>query len=652
MHVDHLILQAIPKAVTRLGEDLFLKVPLYQAKDPHIPIYINHALFKKYIPLYKQNYTWDNMCRWITTNFSLTLNIKQSKGIQIGFAYVDKQADPSHIALQGNTGSGRAFYVGSIFNIKGEKTPCATSSHMHHASGILPLSDALKNTISANGLYADLEYTLSPILAIVVLERTAIHPIHKNPVQCAHIIRLDIEGSLDRITHYFYKAQGLSPKTLHNMAKHFGQLEAKKIIHRVLHGSWSSGNISPTGHLIDFDSVCTVKHRIPQFSQSSYYIENYFSFEYLGKCKVLTHVLQDPALNTAHVTIDTLKKIFFTSRNQKLRQKWPHLMGFISVTSNRMFTKEMNALIEAFLELCRYIRYKKPEYFFVYRSMHFEACLYDFSTFFRYFPLLKLNNQYTLERAYNLLFQTQLEFKKKTKPSRKRPALELSETTWEHITPYYVHTKTQQKELAKRVFAFIASYNSLFDKMLAQTKAPLHKIAMHAYAFNEERFYLLPIFNLSTILAEHYNKTSIKTLNRWITSIIEASKRTPRPNNKRVITDLRLFVDGRSYIEIHHTGFFNILFHIEKAPIQPPLKTLEKNYTIAFQEENYRCTVTDYQSYYQIASELIPIDKLLVIHYARDRTFLIHLFTLKYYGVPCQFEHFYGAIPSETGYYF
>ena len=36
---------------------------------------------------------------------------RENKGEVIGYGYVDKQVDPTDIALNGNKGSGRAFYL-------------------------------------------------------------------------------------------------------------------------------------------------------------------------------------------------------------------------------------------------------------------------------------------------------------------------------------------------------------------------------------------------------------------------------------------------------------------------------------------------------------------------------------------------------------
>ena len=106
-----------PSALDDLGEDTFVKVPLYQSKIKYEAQYINTELFKKYFN--DSNVNFEHMSKVISNEFSTTIDKKKSNGKIIGYAYIDKQYDPLKISMSGNLGSGRAYYQGDVFNIKG-----------------------------------------------------------------------------------------------------------------------------------------------------------------------------------------------------------------------------------------------------------------------------------------------------------------------------------------------------------------------------------------------------------------------------------------------------------------------------------------------------------------------------------------------------
>ena len=237
---DRLLYQH-PLSIERLGKAIFIKLPLYEAKVPLEPIYINDTLFNT---LFQKNLSWQKQSVVIKQVFSITLDMKQSTGKQCGWAFVDKQGeDPYGISLMGNQGSGRAYYTGTCFNIKGEKTPLATSTSPNHSNGILNMGDGIWSALIGNSLFEEFSVKPSPVLAILRID----------PQRCI-IVRIDDSGALDRITHLFYHPIPLTAKQLYQTAKNLGHLEADKSIHRILHGAWSAGNTSLLGHLIDWRS--------------------------------------------------------------------------------------------------------------------------------------------------------------------------------------------------------------------------------------------------------------------------------------------------------------------------------------------------------------------------------------------------------------
>ena len=345
-----------PEAVNRLGDEVFIKCPVYQCNQPVKVLYINQCLFATYCAE-GASHNWQEMSDFIRVYFNLTLDITQSNAHQIGWAYVDKQADPLNLSLSGNLGSGRAYYVGRWFNIKGEKTPLATSQEAFFADGILTLDVGIWNCLIANTLYESMDCHLSPVLAL--LEYTTIDK--EITQKRSKVIRLDINGALDRVSHLFYKQEPLTKKQLVDIAPSLGKLDAAKVIQRVLHGSWSNGNTSPRGFLIDYDTVCAVKGRNPQYSDSGAYLDNYFSYEYLGKMKVIESLVNDPLLNPSLFhNEEELKSTIISERNNTLYAQFPHLMGFFDLTIDTSLSSEIHRLCDQFIALCRYMRHDNP----------------------------------------------------------------------------------------------------------------------------------------------------------------------------------------------------------------------------------------------------------------------------------------------------
>ena len=70
-------------------------------------IYVNPRLYEK---IYHKKFDYDEAIKEIKRDFSVTLDSKIGNEYN-GDVYIDKQGDPTDIALNGNKGSGRAFYI-------------------------------------------------------------------------------------------------------------------------------------------------------------------------------------------------------------------------------------------------------------------------------------------------------------------------------------------------------------------------------------------------------------------------------------------------------------------------------------------------------------------------------------------------------------
>ena len=118
------------------NEDLFLQVPLFKRQNPLKPIYINHELYQAFIA---SEINGDQALSYdLSSLFQVTINEDQAEFplIIVGYAYVDRQLDPDSKA--GHIGSGRSYYLGKYFNIKGEKTPFALNK-----DGVMDLEKAI-----------------------------------------------------------------------------------------------------------------------------------------------------------------------------------------------------------------------------------------------------------------------------------------------------------------------------------------------------------------------------------------------------------------------------------------------------------------------------------------------------------------------------
>ena len=139
---------------------------VYEAKEKYNVIYINENLYEE---IFKEKYNWESASIKIENMFSVTLDRKNSNGVQIGQGFADMQKDPFGIALSNNLGSGRAFFYGTNFNIKGEKTKLATSPKAIYSNGKYALSAAIKETVISNILAKD--FIVSPFESLAILDK-------------------------------------------------------------------------------------------------------------------------------------------------------------------------------------------------------------------------------------------------------------------------------------------------------------------------------------------------------------------------------------------------------------------------------------------------------------------------------------------------
>lgn len=255
-----------------LNEKYLSSEEVYKSKEKYNVVYINESLYEE---IFNEKYNWEEASTKITNMFSITLDKEKSSGEKIGEGFADMQEDPFGIALSNNLGSGRAFFYGSNFNIKGEKTKLATSPKSIYSNGKYALSASIKETVISNILAKD--FIIPNFESLAILEKKEKYnfleeyldeddniEVREFYLPCAIEIRYYKEKELYRISNSIINKDTYTKENLKELAQKIGKIEANKFTDRFLHGSWSSGNITPYGNLIDFDTSTFVKSRFPQ----------------------------------------------------------------------------------------------------------------------------------------------------------------------------------------------------------------------------------------------------------------------------------------------------------------------------------------------------------------------------------------------------
>ncbi len=216
---------------------------VYKAKENYPVIYINPKLYEE---IYQEPYDWEKASIAISEKFSVTLNEEISNHQIVGKGYSDKQFDPLGISLNGNLGSGRAYFYDSIFNIKGDKTLLATSPNPLYSNGKHAMTAAIKDSITANILAEDFVIPSFQTLAILdtkekydfvdqyldyddTIKELSFH------LPCCIEIRVYQDKELYRISNCFINGDIFTMDEMKDFCKKIASIEANKFCDRVLY---------------------------------------------------------------------------------------------------------------------------------------------------------------------------------------------------------------------------------------------------------------------------------------------------------------------------------------------------------------------------------------------------------------------------------
>ena len=554
------LLKTPPQAIKRLGRKVFLKVPLYKAKRQYKAVYVNLPLFKKLFSV-TGNVTFAQARATIERVFNTTIEKERGTGERVGDAYADKQFDPLGLSLSGNLGSGRAYYVGKCFNIKGEKTPLATSDQRRFSDGLLEMERAIWETTVANALQGAISTGLNSVLAILDMDEDCEVIWRDKPVHRAKIIRVDEGGELDRITHLFLAKKPLRKKALLDCAKAYGTLEADKFAERILHGSWSPGNISLKGHLIDFDTVCAVRGRSPQYSFTKWHFQNHFGFEIHGQLEILKAVAADRKINVDKVQFDDLKAAALAALEDRTVRRFFGLMGFPDNDKTfKTYRAELTELAALWAELSRKT-FRQPQLFSVKEAPSITVHVFDLSTFMRVYPIQKHRQQFTPAEGISLLRRNP--YLKPARDKRYKLAVQIEYLNKLHgvIGEHFVASETDYQMLQIAALRFVKRYDALFEKIAAETKADLGDVEARAYVVNEDRFYLFPVYTPTYSIAQNNPPYPPDMMQELVEATIAANRRAGGESGPARIADICLYREGYSYNVLDGRGGFQPGFH-------------------------------------------------------------------------------------------
>lgn len=563
MHADDVIahhLHVKPGACQRLAADIFVETPLYRAKNTCHPVYINRTSYMRIFGCATAP-TWDEMAQTLTALFSTTIEPEHGTGEVVATAYVDRQSDPLDLSLSGNLGSGRAYYIGDCFNIKGERTPLATAQKKQFSDGFLEMERALWETLVACGLQGSITNGLNDVLAVIDMNDTCVVGWRDHPVKRAKVIRID-NGCLDRVTHLFHAPRPLNATALHDVARSYGRLEADKFTARIAHGTWSPGNISLEGHLIDFDTVCATKGRAPTYSSTRWYHQNRFGFEHGGQATILRALAADTRINAEGVSANALCDTMSDTLQTATALNFIALMGF---DDPQMLYAAHKDEIDAVCTLWQEIARKGYACGGAYilkdtRANHVHVC--DTAAFMAAYPLLLRHDIFDTTQALQLMIDDDMGDDLLQQGSTAIPLTDIEQQHQDAVDAvigtHIVNADTREL-VTFAALGFVRKYERLFKTLLATSRADLARIEAQALTRNEDRRTLFPALTATFRLAENKDGLSALHLDAIMNALVESCRR-PHISTDSLVWGMQVFKQGVFAVHLDGKGSCRLAF--------------------------------------------------------------------------------------------
>ena len=531
---------------------------VYQAKEKYNVIYINSKL---YAEIFKEKYEWQTAKQRIIDMFSIALDEEKSNKQIAGKAYSDKQLDTTGIALSGNLGSGRAFFYKNCFNIKGDKTKLATAPKDIYNNGKYALSAAIKETVIANILVDDFIIPTFETLAILDKKERfdfedeymdADDVIRKEVynLPCSIEIRVNKEKELYRISNSLINKDKYTINELEDFCEKLAKIEANKFCDRFLHGSWSVGNISIDGNLIDFDTATFVKGRYPQYSNTNKYKSNYFGYELLGHKLMIKSILDYEKIENANKIETNLDDLMNEKYKENMKIRFCDLIGLNYNLHYKKYNKYIDSLYEKFNVLSRKFL---PNYYEtnVAENSGDITYLFDFSKFFQKYLITKKDYKNNILLGMKLLLNDTeyIEYEKIGMIKEK-----IQEFFYENI----VYEKNIDNSI-NNAMDFIEEYDELFNLISKETE--LSNIKVKQYIINANRNYLYGNENIYGEISYLYDikKIDEKTTNRIINALINTNKRNNYNKKDENKLGLQIYEDLLTYLVLSENYYYLVI---------------------------------------------------------------------------------------------
>ena len=548
----------IPHIKKEFKEENLCKQYVYKAKEKYNVVYINPKLYEE---IFKEEYEWEKASRQISEMFSITLDEEKSNKQIIGKAFVDKQLDPTGIALSGNLGSGRAYFYGSEFNIKGDKTKLATSEKSTYSNGKYALSATIKETVISNILADDFVIPTFESLAILetkerfdfideYMDSDDIIREETYNLPCSIEIRVNKNKELYRISNSLINKDTIILKNLEDFCGKLAKIEANKFCDRFLHGAWSAGNISTEGNLIDFDTATFVKGRFPQYSNTNKYKSNYFGYELLGQKLMIKNIVENEKIENANEVQKHLEDLMDKQYSENMKIRFCDLIGLDYNLHYEKYSKYIDDLCEKFNILSRKFL---PNYYEtnVAEDNGDITYIFDFSKFFQNYLIEKEKH------GINKLFGLKLLFNQAESIAYEKVGM-IKEKVDEFFSQNLVEEKNMNN-LMINAMDFIEEYDELFTKVSEEND--LSNIKLKQYTINADRNYLYGNGNIYGELSYLYETQKIdsKTLNKIINALIKTNKRNNYNKRKENIIGLQVYDDCLTYFVISSNYYYLVL---------------------------------------------------------------------------------------------
>lgn len=531
---------------------------VYQAKEKYNVIYINSKLYEE---IFKEKYEWQTAKQRISDMFSITLDEEKSNKQIAGKAYSDKQLDPTGIALSGNLGSGRAFFYKNCFNIKGDKTKLATAPKNIYSNGKYALSAAIKETVIANILADDFIIPTFETLAILDKKERfdfedeymdADDVIRKEiyNLPCSIEIRVNKEKELYRISNSLINKDKYTINDLEDFCEKLAKIEANKFCDRFLHGSWSVGNISIDGNLIDFDTATFVKGRYPQYSNTNKYKSNYFGYELLGQKLMIKSILDYENIENANKIETNLDDLMNEKYKENMKIRFCDLIGLNYNLHYKKYNKYIDSLYEKFNVLSRKFL---PNYYEtnVAENSGDITYLFDFSKFFQKYLITKKDNKNNILLGMKLLLNDTeyIEYEKIGMIKEK-----IQEFFYENIVD-----EENMDYSINNAMDFIEEYDELFNLISKETE--LSSIKFKQYIINANRNYLYGNENIYGEISYLYDikKIDEQTTNRIINALINTNKRNNYNKKDENKLGLQIYEDLLTYLVLSENYYYLVI---------------------------------------------------------------------------------------------